>query len=66
MENRRKTKLKYSKTFLVTIVVLGVVLSTLPRLSLSSPYNAVIDKNLLLEDGNSYEVINGHYNPPST
>jgi len=49
--------LKYGRIILVTIAVLSVALSTIPRFSLATPYDAKIDKNLRLEEGNSYEVL---------
>jgi subtilisin family serine protease len=52
-------KLKYGRTLLATIAVLMIVLSTIPRFSLATPYvyDAKIDKNLWLEEGNSYKVL---------
>jgi len=51
--------LKYGRTLLATIAVLMIVLSTIPRFSLATPYvyDAKIDKNLWLEEGNSYKVL---------
>ena len=51
--------MKYGRIILVTIAVLSVALSTIPRFSLATPYvyDAKIDKNLRLEEGNSYEVL---------